>query len=661
VRFTLGRKLGLSFGVILALAVIGSAISFLKLVAVMQNLDMTFELRFPSSLAAKDLQRDINMTSVKARQAILAGSEPNRRDVAVNSWKKTWDTVDKDLAALDQLAPKWVIPVNRDRLAQIRGELSALRDSQQQSINHAVGGSNDVVKAGEEYTDHGTAAADAARQTLGAMADSFQDLMDKNKKSTRSTVRSLEMTLSVTTSVALCFGIAAALFLTTRITASLRRLTEMIKDIADGEGDVTKRLEAAGNFGDDELGEVSRLFNRFMDKLQEILRGVSNQSNKLMSSSQQLLAASQQITVNSGETAQQSSSVARVTQQVSQNLQNLSNGFGEMTSTIQSIAANAHDAARVATSAVSAAQTADATVAKLGQSSAEIGDVAKVITAIAQQTNLLALNATIEAARAGEAGKGFAVVANEVKELASQTARATKDIGGKITAIQVNTKGAATAIGTVGGVIDKINAISATIAAAVEQQSATTNEMTRNAGEAAQGAGDISVNIGSVAQAAEGTSARAQESYKAAQELVRIATQLNDLMRQFKIERGEPRHEISVSVALSATDAEGHPFEQQVMTVNVSQTGALLAGVHGKLRLGGQVTLSRDHKREQFSIAWLGEAKTSRSGQIGVIAADPATSFWNDLIGNQSQAVPSAERRHSGKVAAKPKAKAQGA
>jgi methyl-accepting chemotaxis protein len=141
--------------------------------------------------------------------------------------------------------------------------------------------------------------------------------------------------------------------------------------------------------------------------------------------------------------------------------------------TIQNIAANTNEAAKVANSAVTAAQAANATVAKLGQSSAEIGVVIKVITSIAQQTNLLALNATIEAARAGEAGKGFAVVANEVKELAKQTAQSTEDISRKITAIQGDTKDAVSAIATVSGVINQINNISATIAAAVEEQSAT--------------------------------------------------------------------------------------------------------------------------------------------------------------------------------------------
>jgi len=156
---------------------------------------------------------------------------------------------------------------------------------------------------------------------------------------------------------------------------------------------------------------------------------------------------------------------------------------------------------------------------------------------------LLALNATIEAARAGEAGKGFAVVANEVKELAKQTAQATEDISRKINAIQVDTKDAVAAIGGVSGVINQINNISATIAAAVEQQSATTNEMTRNVSEAATGAGDIAVTIDGVTKTADSTLAQAQESQKAAQELVSIAMELSTLMRRFKI--GRPHSDLA--------------------------------------------------------------------------------------------------------------------
>jgi methyl-accepting chemotaxis protein len=181
-------------------------------------------------------------------------------------------------------------------------------------------------------------------------------------------------------------------------------------------------------------------------------------------------------------------------------------------------------------------------VSKLGDSSTEIGQVIKVITSIAQQTNLLALNATIEAARAGEAGKGFAVVANEVKELAKETAKATEDISRKIEAIQTDTKAAVEAIASISGVINQINDISGTIATAVEEQNATTNEMSRNVSEAATGSGEITSNISGVAQAAESTSQGARDTHKAAQELVQMSTQLRGMVEQFKIKASEDQH-----------------------------------------------------------------------------------------------------------------------
>jgi methyl-accepting chemotaxis protein len=189
----------------------------------------------------------------------------------------------------------------------------------------------------------------------------------------------------------------------------------------------------------------------------------------------------------------------------------------------------------VAKNAVSVAHSTNQTVTKLGESSQEIGKVIKVITSIAQQTNLLALNATIEAARAGEAGKGFAVVANEVKELAKQTASATEEIGRKIEAIQLDTKGAVGAIGEIGSIIDQINDISNSIASAVEEQTVTTNEIGRSVAEAARGTGDIARNISGVAEAAHNTTRGASDSQRAAAELSRMAAQLQGVVGRYRL------------------------------------------------------------------------------------------------------------------------------
>ena len=556
-----------------------------------------------------------------------------------------------------------------DRIAKARG--FATDPASRSMLDYETQLSDQYLKSGNALIDavlHNPAAAPAL---LGPYLQSYKELQGKIEETSDQLTKSAEeaelgAARKATRATHIMFmmcGVSLFLLLlgsfasVRAISQSLRQLIQMIQNIAEGEGDVTARMEAARGFANDELGEVSRLFNLFMDKLQGILRGVTAHTHKLTTASEQLLEASEQITINSGDTATQSTSVSRVTQQVSQNLQSLSMGASEMTSTIQNIAANAHEAAKVAASAVTAADTANATVSQLGKSSKEIGEVLKVITTIAQQTNLLALNATIEAARAGEAGKGFAVVANEVKELAKQTAKATEDIGLKITAIQVDTKGAASAIASVSGVIHQINSISATIAAAVEEQSATTNEMTRNANEAASGAADISSSIGGVAQAAEGTSARAQESQRAAQELSSVAAQLNALMRQFKIERIDRRFDISVPVRLTATDIDGQGLELDVMTVNVSRQGAQLKGIpRAKLRLGNQVTLARAQRREEFQIAWVGEDDTARAGQIGVSAIDPDSSFWNDLAELPAESV-----RQAGNYSPKVKARAHSA
>jgi len=330
-------------------------------------------------------------------------------------------------------------------------------------------------------------------------------------------------------------GIGTFFLLRHLLIKPIYRLVALLKDIAEGEGDLTARLDARSS---DEIGELAKWFNVFVQKIQHTVQTIGRHVQDVASSAEELTAVSHQMSSNSEETAAQANVVSAASEQVSRNVQTVAVGAQEMSTSMKQIASSANDAARVVKDAVEVTDKTNQTITKLGASSAEIGNVIKVITSIAEQTNLLALNATIEAARAGEAGKGFAVVANEVKELAKQTGQATEDISNKISAIQQDTEGAVAAIRQIGGVITQINDIANTIASAVEKQSVTTNEMSQNVGEAAKGSHEIVQNIAGVAQAAQSTASGATQTQAAAQELARLASALQSAVNQFKYEDG---------------------------------------------------------------------------------------------------------------------------
>jgi methyl-accepting chemotaxis protein len=303
-------------------------------------------------------------------------------------------------------------------------------------------------------------------------------------------------------------------------------------DVVDAaaRGDLTKVVTVQG---EDAIGRLGGGLTKFFATMRQSVAAIAMNATSLGAASEELSAVSKQMTSNADETSTQANVVSAATEQVNRNIQTVATGTEEMSASIREIAKNASEAARVATSAVKVAETTNSVVGKLGESSADIGKMIKVITSIAQQTNLLALNATIEAARAGEAGKGFAVVANEVKELAKETAKATEDISQKIETIQSDTRSAVIAIGQIGQIITQINEFQNTIASAVEEQTATTNEISRNVSDAARGSGEIAQNITGVARAAQGTSAGAGDTDRAATELSRMASEMQRLVGQF--------------------------------------------------------------------------------------------------------------------------------
>lgn len=264
--------------------------------------------------------------------------------------------------------------------------------------------------------------------------------------------------------------------------------------------------------------------------MREMVGEVSRSALALAAASTQLTAVSQRMTGSAQATSCQTTVVTSAAAQVNASLQIVARGADEMLASIREIDRSAGDAAGVASAAVEAAGRANAMVMRLGESGDDIGKTVKVISAIAEQTNLLALNAAIEAAHVGTVGKGFAVVASEVKELARETARATRDIAARIEVLQANTQEAVQAIHQIGEIIRQIDGLQGAIACAVQQQAGTTHAITDTVREAAKGSGDIVTSISEVSLAAMNTQGGARETEAAADELARMAVALQGLL-----------------------------------------------------------------------------------------------------------------------------------
>jgi methyl-accepting chemotaxis protein len=373
-----------------------------------------------------------------------------------------------------------------------------------------------------------------------------------------------------------------------KIVSSLNNTIMMLKDIADGEGDLRKRLEVTSK---DEIGVMSIWFNQFIENIQTIISNMSTNVLTLSSSSEELSAVSSQLLAGSEGMVVKANGVASATEEMSTNISTMasaaeemsvnanevagaaeqtsvnmdavSSAVEEMSVSIGQIAKDTSTAREVASEATQSSKDATASMGILSDAAKEIGTVTGVIKRIAEQTNLLALNATIEAASAGEAGKGFAVVANEIKELANQSAKAADDISGRIDGVQTNTEEAVGVITSVSEIIDQIGSTINNIAQAVEQQSSAVTDISanvtqastgvqniassiaevakgatdvsRNSGEASSGVTDVTASISEINGVAQESSAGATQVSSSANELAKMGSELRDIVGKFTV------------------------------------------------------------------------------------------------------------------------------
>jgi methyl-accepting chemotaxis protein len=323
-------------------------------------------------------------------------------------------------------------------------------------------------------------------------------------------------------------AVALGLVAARAISRPLRRTVDVLNLVADG--DLTHQLAVTSR---DEVGQMGEALNRTMALLRSTMRSIGDNVTTLSSASDELTVVSSTMSESAALTSTQAVAASSAAEQVSASVQTVAAAAEELGASIREVAQHALTAAIIAESGAAEARGANSTVGELSASSAQIEQVVQLITSIAGRTHLLALNATIEAARAGETGLGFAVVAREVKQLAQQTAEATGDVSRAVVQIQGGSGNAASAIVRIGEIIETVNENQGTIATAMEEQTATTAEISANALYAADGSTEIARNISAVADAAATTTSGALQTQDSAAELSRMASELRTLVGQF--------------------------------------------------------------------------------------------------------------------------------
>ena len=370
--------------------------------------------------------------------------------------------------------------------------------------------------------------ADGLGRAITLASSSLGEQIDSAAKVAAAQTRRTVLLLGSLFAASVLFAGVLAFAVIRQTTAAVRSVQRSLEALATGDLTVPAQICCR-----DEIGAMALALGTAQGSLRATLSVVAQTARTVAAAAQELSASNAQVAASAEESSSQTGVIAAAAEQVSRNVQTAAAGTEQMGASIREIAHNANEAAIVAGRAVEFSTATAASVSELGASAIEIGKVVTVITSIAQQTNMLALNATIEAARAGDAGRGFAVVAGEVKELARESAQAADDIARRIAANQTQTTAAVAAIGEIATIIATINGYQLTIASAVEEQTATTTELSRSVTEAATGSGAIAEHITEVATGAASSSEVLVQMGASVDELARRSVDLRERVAAF--------------------------------------------------------------------------------------------------------------------------------